>query len=62
MPFPRMKRPSLTGSASVVQLGLRANWRQFSLLVLINAFVGSMVGMERTILPLLAEQGFGVAS
>ncbi|GLV56842.1 MFS transporter [Dictyobacter sp. S3.2.2.5] len=45
-----------------LQLGLRANWRQFSLLVLINAFVGSMVGLERTILPLLAEHDFGVAS
>jgi MFS family permease len=45
-----------------LQLGLRANWRQFSLLVLINAFVGSMVGLERTILPLLAEHDFGIAS
>lgn len=44
------------------QLGLRANWQQFSLLVLINAFVGGMVGLERTILPLLAEHDFGVAS
>ena len=42
--------------------GLRANWRQFSLLVLINAFVGAMVGLERTVLPLLAEQEFGLAS
>jgi MFS family permease len=50
------------GSAQSLQLGLRANWRQFSLLVLINAFVGSMVGLERTILPLLAEHDFGVAS
>lgn len=40
------------------QLGLRANWRQFTLLVLINAFVGGMVGLERTILPRLAEQEF----
>lgn len=47
---------------SSLQLGLRANWRQFSLLVLINAFVGGMVGLERTILPLLAEHDFGVAS
>ena len=45
-----------------LQLGLRANWRQFSLLVLINAFVGGMVGLERTILPLLAAQDFGMAS
>lgn len=43
-------------------LGLRENWQQFSLLVLINAFVGTMVGLERTILPLIAEQDFGIAS
>src|SRR5438876_5170144 len=62
MPFPHAKRPSLEGTPPVVQLGLRENVRQFSLLVLINAFVGGMVGMERTILPLLAEQDFGLAS
>jgi len=44
------------------QLGLRANWRQFALLVLVNAFVGAMVGLERAIVPLLAEQDFGLAS
>jgi MFS family permease len=43
-------------------LGLRENLGQFSLLVLINAFVGVMVGMERSILPLLAEREFGIAS
>src|SRR5215207_180655 len=43
-------------------LGLRENWRQFWLLVLVNAFVGAMVGLERTVLPLLAEQEFGLAS
>ncbi|HET9515986.1 MAG TPA: MFS transporter [Gemmatimonadales bacterium] len=46
----------------VVQLGLRANRRQFWLLVLVNAFVGAMVGLERTVLPLLAEAEFGLAS
>lgn len=45
-----------------IQLGLRANWRQFWLLVLVNAFVGAMVGLERTVLPLLAEADFGLAS
>jgi MFS family permease len=40
--------------------GLRENWKQFSLLVLINAFVGAMVGIERTILPQLAETVFGI--
>ncbi|WP_189362248.1 MFS transporter [Thermogemmatispora tikiterensis] len=44
------------------QLGLRANWPQFTLLVIINAFVGSLVGIERTILPLLAAHDFGLAS
>jgi len=49
------------GSQSV-QLGLRANWEQFTLLVVINAFVGAMVGIERVILPVLAEREFGLAS
>jgi MFS family permease len=40
--------------------GLRENWKQFSLLVLINAFVGAMAGIERTILPQLAETAFGI--
>jgi MFS family permease len=45
-----------------IELGLRANWRQFWLLVVVNAFVGAMVGLERTVLPLLAEAEFGLAS
>lgn len=45
-----------------VRLGLGANWRQFWLLVLVNAFVGAMVGLERHVLPLLAERDFGLAS
>jgi MFS family permease len=45
-----------------ITLGLRANWRQFWLLVLINAFVGGMVGLERTVLPLIGEREFGLAS
>jgi MFS family permease len=45
-----------------LELGLGANWRQFWLLVLVNAFVGAMVGLERTVLPLLAEVEFGLAS
>jgi MFS family permease len=43
-----------------VRLGLRENWRQFSLLVLVNAFVGGMVGLERTIVPLIGSQQFGL--
>jgi MFS family permease len=45
-----------------IQLGLGANWRQFSLLVLVNAFVGGMVGLERAVVPLLAEHDFHLAS
>lgn len=45
-----------------IQLGLRANLSQFVLLVIINAFVGGMVGMERSILPQLAEVEFGIAA
>ncbi len=44
------------------QLGLKENWRQFTLLVIINAFVGGMVGLERTILPEMAEADFGIAA
>ena len=43
-------------------LGLRANAAQFSLLVLVNAFVGGMVGMERSILPAIAENEFQIAA
>jgi MFS family permease len=45
-----------------VRLGLRENWRQFALLVLINAFVGGMVGIERTVVPLIGAEEFGIAS
>ncbi|MFW6079451.1 MAG: MFS transporter [Gemmatimonadota bacterium] len=45
-----------------VRLGLRENWEQFALLVLVNAFVGAMVGVERSVLTPLAETEFGVAS
>jgi MFS family permease len=47
---------------SALRLGLRANWAQFSLLILVNAFVGAMVGMERSILSPLAEQDFHLAA
>ncbi len=43
-------------------LGLRENAGQFSLLVLVNAFVGAMVGLERSILPAIAEQDFGLVA
>ena len=51
-----------TTTGSPVSLGLRANAGQFALLVLVNAFVGAMVGQERSILPAIAEQDFDLAA
>lgn len=45
-----------------VQLGLKENWQQFTLLVIVNGFVGGMVGLERTILPQIAEKEFAIAA
>jgi MFS family permease len=45
-----------------VQLGLKQNWRQFWLLVFINALVGGMIGLERTILPEVAKDEFDIRS
>ena len=45
-----------------VKLGLNENWKQFTLLVIINAFVGGMVGLERSILPRIAEIEFHIAA
>src|SRR3990167_57800 len=45
-----------------IRLGLRENLGQFALLVLVNAFVGAMVGLERSILPAIAEQEFQLAA
>lgn len=45
-----------------IQLGLKENWKQFSLLVLVNAFVGGMIGLERSILPQIAEEEFSIAA
>jgi MFS family permease len=47
---------------SRIRLGLKENWRQFALLILINAFVGGMVGIERTVVPLIGSKEFGIAS
>jgi MFS family permease len=46
----------------VPSLGIRANLAQFSLLVVVNAFVGATVGMERSILPAIAQRDFGLAA
>jgi len=45
-----------------VRLGLKENWQQFILLVIVNAFVGGMMGLERTIIPQIAEADFGLAA
>ncbi|MDZ4749582.1 MAG: MFS transporter [Saprospiraceae bacterium] len=45
-----------------IRLGLKENWKQFTLLVVINGFVGGMVGLERSILPQIAEQEFAIAA
>lgn len=47
---------------SAIRLGLRENLAQFALLVAINAFVGAMVGLERSTLPLIGEDDFGLTS
>jgi MFS family permease len=49
-------------SGGAVRLGLRENLGQFSLLVAVNAFVGAMVGLERSTLPLIGRDDFGVSS
>ena len=54
--------PAFAPNQSKVNLGLSENWRQIALLVAANMFVGWMIGMERTILPGLAEAEFGITS
>jgi MFS family permease len=49
-------------TARPVRLGLRENRAQFALLVAINAFVGAMVGLERSTLPLIGRDDFGLTS
>src|SRR5688500_11146696 len=56
--MPPAPQPGATG----VRLGLRENLAQFALLVVVNAFVGAMVGLERSILPAIAEQEFQLAA
>jgi MFS family permease len=49
-------------AAPSISLGLKENWPQFALLVLINAFVGGMVGIERTVVPLIGAEEFKIGS
>ncbi|PZG87183.1 MFS transporter [Streptomyces sp. NTH33] len=51
-----------TAAARPVQLGLRENWLQFTLLVVVNVCVGGLVGLERTTVPLIGSRVFGLTS
>jgi MFS family permease len=53
---------SANTAGSAVRLGLKENWQQFALLLAINAFVGGMVGLERTVVPLIGSEEFHLAS
>jgi MFS family permease len=55
-------RTSSVGESHPIRLGLRENLGQFGLLVVINAFVGAMAGMERSILPAIADEEFHLAA
>ncbi|VWB61444.1 MFS transporter [Burkholderia aenigmatica] len=57
-----MANLAMARGGRAVALGLRENWRQFSLLVLVNAFVGGMVGIERTVVPLIGAEQFHLES
>ena len=45
-----------------IRLGLKPNIDQFLLLILVNAFVGAMIGLEQTVVPLLGKEEFGLES
>src|SRR5688572_16150562 len=64
MPWCRriLASPADETGTSLIRLGLSENLGQFSLLVIVNAFVGAMVGLERSILPAIAEGEFHVAA
>jgi MFS family permease len=57
-----MTEPMRSAGRSTPVLGLRENLAQFLLLVGVNALVGGMIGQERTVLPLLAEEEFGLTA
>lgn len=57
-----MTNVAMARGGRAVALGLRENWRQFALLVLVNAFVGGMVGIERTVVPLIGAEQFHLES
>lgn len=53
-----MSTPATVSSRAPIQLGLAANWQQFTLLAIVNLFVGGMVGLERTVTPLVGAEQF----
>jgi MFS family permease len=53
---------TLISAPTTLKLGLQANWQQFTLLVIVNAFVGAIVGLERSVVPLIAQADFGLTS
>lgn len=52
----------MSSAPQSVSLGLRENWEQFALLILVNGFVGGMIGLERTVVPLLGSEVFKLTS
>ena len=60
MPSPNSAASSPARTEPLLTLGLRANAAQFALLMVINAFVGGMVGLERTVVPLIGTEEFGL--
>ena len=61
-PPPRHRSMTTRVTDAPIRLGLRENLAQFSLLVAVNALVGGMIGQERTVLPLLADEVFGLTA
>lgn len=57
-----MNKPLANQVPAALRLGLRENFEQFALLVTVNAFVGAMTGMERSLLPVIAEKEFHIAA
>jgi MFS family permease len=53
---------NIKNNARPISLGLRQNINQFSVLILVNAFVGAMIGLEQTVIPLIGRNEFGIES
>jgi MFS family permease len=55
-------RKDNSNDTKTIRLGLRPNINQFLILVLVNAFVGAMVGLEQTVVPLIGKDTFHIES